>query len=290
MSRPSRTPTDLVIHPRDVTFPHPTDTRRWWNGGDPVATAFFNSLSISFPPGEAFFIKSVRHFRNAVPAPLKSQVDDFIRQEAAHSREHASFNDLAKNSGYDTSAMEADVTTRLARTKDHPPAVNLAMTVALEHFTAIMAHASLEDDRYVRPMSPDIAALWKWHAIEEIEHKAVAYDVFMQVTQKMSGFRRYMLRSIVMLRVSAVFVQSRLGSMRGFFRQDGINTLRTWLRVFHYLFVFPGPFRRIFLPWLAFFRPGFHPWDIDDRDLLQANEAKLRALPSYHEGLSSAQT
>jgi predicted metal-dependent hydrolase len=289
MSHASRTPADLVIHPRNVTFTHPKDTRRWWNGGDPVASAFFNSLSISFPPGEAFFIKSVRYFRNAVPAQLRSQIDDFIRQEAAHSREHASFNDLAKDSGYDTRAMEADLTTRLARTKDNAPAVNLAMTVALEHFTAIMAHASLEDDRYVRAMSPDTAALWKWHAIEEIEHKAVAYDVFVEVTQKMSGFKRWALRSIVMLRVSQVFVQSRLSSMRGFFKQDGINTLRTWLRVFHYLLVFPGTFRQIFLPWLSFFRPRFHPWDIDDRALLEAHEAKLRALPSYHESLSSVQ-
>jgi uncharacterized protein len=282
----SRTPADLVIHPRNVTFAHGGQPKRWWNGGDPVATAYYNSLSLTFPLGEAFFIKSVRHFRNAVPAQLKSQIDAFIMQEAAHSREHASFNDLARNSGYDTSTIESQLAVRLAETKDKPPIVNLATTLALEHFTAITAHASLKNDRHLRNMPPEVAALWKWHSIEEIEHKAVAYDVFLAVTQDFSRLRRWALRSFVMLRVSANFVRSRLRNMRNLFQQDGISTPRTWLRVCYFLLVYPGIYRRIFPAWLAFFRPGFHPWDTDDRGLIEINEAKLRAIPSYSEGLT----
>ena len=75
MTHASRTPADLVIRPRNVTFARGDQPKRWWNGGDPVATAYYNSLSLTFPLGEAFFIKSVRHFRNAVPAQLKSQID-----------------------------------------------------------------------------------------------------------------------------------------------------------------------------------------------------------------------
>jgi predicted metal-dependent hydrolase len=282
----SRTPADLVIHPRNVTFAHGDRPKRWWNGGDPVATAYYNSLSLTFPLGEAFFIKSVRHFRNAVPAQLKSQIDAFIMQEAAHSREHASFNDLARNSGYDTSTIESQLVLRLAETKDKPPIVNLATTLALEHFTAITAHASLKNDRHLRNMPPEVAALWKWHSIEEIEHKAVAYDVFLAVTQDFSSLRRWALRSMVMLRVSVNFVRSRLRNMRNLFQQDGISTPRTWFRVCYFLLVYPGIYRRIFPAWLAFFRPGFHPWDTDDRALIETNEAKLRAIPSYTEGLT----
>jgi len=287
MLHASRTPPDLVILPRNVTFSIGDHAKRWWNGGDPVATAFYNSLSVTFPLGEAFFIKSVRHFRNAMPGQLKSQIDAFIRQEATHSREHASFNDLAKASGYDTSAIETDLAARLARTKDNPPVVNLAMTVALEHFTAIMAHASLKNDRHMQRMPPEVNALWKWHSIEEIEHKSVAYDVFMEVTRDMPDFKRWMLRSIVMLRVSGNFVRSRMRNMRCFFKQDEINNLRTWLGVFNFLLIYPGTYRRIFLAWLAFFRPGFHPWDTDDRELVEINEAKLRAIPAYNQGLNA---
>jgi predicted metal-dependent hydrolase len=283
MANVSRTPADLVIHPRNVTFAHEDAAKRWWYAGDPVATAFYNSLSVSFPLGEAFFIKSVRYFRGTLPSALKAQVDDFIRQEAAHSREHTSFNDQATAAGYDVTAIETELAKRLAKAKDNPPIVNLAMTVALEHFTAIMAHASLKHDQHMPGVSAEAAALWKWHAIEEIEHKAVAYDTFLAVTQNMSGFRRWMLRSVVMLKVSKTFVKSRLRNMRHYFEQDDINTFRTWLKVFHYLLISPGIYRRIFLSWLGFFRPGFHPWDVDDRALVESNEAKLRSIPSYRE-------
>lgn len=288
MANASRTPADLVIHPRNVTFALEDTAKRWWYAGDPVATAYYNSLSVTFPMGEAFFIKSVRHFRNALPAALKAQVDDFIRQEAAHSREHASFNDQAKASGYDVTAIESELADRLSETKDNPPIVNLATTVALEHFTAIMAHASLTRGEHMPGISAEAAALWKWHAIEEIEHKAVAYDTFLAVTQNMSGFRRWLLRSVVMLRVSYTFVTSRLRNMRHYFKQDRINTFGTWLRTLHFLLVSPGIYRRIFPAWIAFFRPGFHPWDVDDRALVGTNEAKLRAIPSYHENAGGA--
>jgi uncharacterized protein len=203
----SRTPADLVIHPRNVTFAHVDTAKRWWYADDPVATAYYNSLSVTFPMGEAFFIKSVRHFRNTLPAALKAQVDDFIRQEATHSREHACLNDQAKMAGYDVTAIETELADRLSKTKNNPPIVNLAMTVALEHFTAIMAHASLKNDEHMPGVSAEGAALWKWHAIEEIEHKAVAFDTFLAATQNMSGFKRWLLRSVVMLRVSATFVE-----------------------------------------------------------------------------------
>jgi predicted metal-dependent hydrolase len=287
MATTPRTPADLVIHPRNVTFPPIDTSKRWWNAGDPVATAYFNSLSVTFPPGETFFIRSVRNFRNAVPAALKAQIDDFIRQEAVHSREHASFNEQAKNAGYDVSAIEEEVAGKLAMTKDNPPIVNLAMTVALEHFTAILAHASLNRKDHMPGVAPEIGALWKWHAIEEIEHKAVAFDTFLAVTQNVPRFKRWALRSFVMWRVSTQFVIARTRNMRVFFEQDGINTFATRLRTFNYLWIYPGILRRIIPSWLAFFRPGFHPWDIDDRALVRKHEVELQAIPSYNEGLAA---
>jgi predicted metal-dependent hydrolase len=283
----SRTPADLVIHPRNVSFPVIDSSKRWWNGGDPIATAYFNSLSVTFPPGEAFFIRSVRYFRNVVPAPLKAQIDDFIRQEAVHSREHASFNEQARNAGYDVSAIEEEVMSRLAMTRDNPPIVNLAMTVALEHFTAILAHASLNRSEHMPGVAPEAAALWKWHAIEEIEHKAVAFDTFLAVTQNMPRFKRYALRSVVMWRVSTQFVIARLRNMGVFFEQDGIRKTSTWIRTLNYLWIYPGILRRIIPAWLAFFRPGFHPWDIDDRALVTKHEAELQGIASYNAGLAA---
>jgi predicted metal-dependent hydrolase len=279
MEHASRTPADLVIHPRNVMFARGQSTARWWNGGDPIATAFYNGMSVTFPQGEAFFIESVRAFRDAVSADKQAQIEAFIKQEAAHSREHTHFNRQVHEAGYEVASIESHLAEQLAKTKDLRPVINLATTVALEHFTAIIAHATLKSDRHFKGASADAARLWKWHAIEEIEHKAVAYDTFLAATKNLPSFKRWKFRSLVMLQASNNFLRGRVRNMGHFFDQDGINKPTTWLRTFSYLLIYPGLLRQIFPAWLAFFRPGFHPWQQDDRPLIERHEAKL-GLPS----------
>ena len=278
MDHSSPTPADLQIQPRNVMFARGRTAARWWNGGDAVATAFYNSLSLTFPKGEAFFIESVRNFRDTVPQPQQAQIDAFIKQEAAHSREHNHLNIQVEQAGYDVRPMHADLDARLAELKDKPPIFGLVTTVALEHFTAIIAHACLKSDRHFKNASPDAARLWKWHAIEEIEHKGVAYDTFLAATHKLSAYKRWKLRSLMMLHISYTFLRGRVRAMRQFLRQDGMDGPRAWLRICSFLLIYPGLLRQVFPAWLSFFRPGFHPWQHDDRALAAEHEAQL-ALP-----------
>ncbi|HTB86419.1 MAG TPA: metal-dependent hydrolase [Steroidobacteraceae bacterium] len=278
MDHSSPTPADLQIQPRNVMFARGRTAARWWNGGDAVATAFYNSLSLTFPKGEAFFIDSVRNFRDSVPAQQQGQIDAFIKQEAAHSREHSHLNNQVEQAGYDVGPMHADLDSRLAEMKKQPPIVGLVTTVALEHFTAIIAHACLKSERHFKNASQDAARLWKWHAIEEIEHKGVAYDTFLAATQKLSTYKRWKFRSLVMLHISYTFLRGRVRAMRQFLEQDAMDGPGTWLRIFWYLLIYPGLLRQIFPAWLSFFRPGFHPWQHDDRALAAEHEARL-ALP-----------
>jgi uncharacterized protein len=279
MESSSYTPADLVIHPRNVMFGRGQSAVRWWNGGDPIATAFYNGMSLTFPQGEAFFIESVRNFRDKVPAHQQAQIDAFIKQEAAHSREHIYFNKQVHEAGYDVTAIQDELGARLAEAKQNPPVVNLATTMALEHFTAIIAHACLKSDRHFKDAPLDAARLWKWHAVEEIEHKAVAYDTFLEATKHLTPYKRWKFRSLVMLQATDNFLRGRVRNMAHLFEQDGINKPTTWLRTFSFLFIYPGLLRQIFPAWLAFFRPNFHPWQQDDRALIERNEAKL-GLPA----------
>jgi uncharacterized protein len=275
MDHPSRSPADLTIQPRNVMFGRGRRTERWWNGGDPVATSFYNSLSLTFPKGEAFFIESVRHFRDKVPGQQQAQIDAFIKQEAAHSREHGHLNSQVEEAGYDVAPMHADLDSRLAELKSQPPIFGLVSTVALEHFTAIIAHACLKNERHFKGAAPEAARLWKWHAIEEIEHKGVAYDTFLAATAGLSTYKRSKFRSLVMLHISYTFLRGRVRAMRQFLKQDGIEGPGTGLRIFWYLWIYPGLLRQVFPSWLSFFRPRFHPWQHDDRDLVAVHEAQL---------------
>src|SRR5690242_21036119 len=93
------TPADLSITPRDRRFGRDAATPRLWHGGKVEATAIYNALSTTFPKGEAFFVESVRAFREGVPEKLAREIKAFTTQEAIHSREHDAFNRRALDSG-----------------------------------------------------------------------------------------------------------------------------------------------------------------------------------------------
>src|SRR5213595_4038972 len=115
------TPADLSITPRDRRFGRDAATPRLWHGGRVEATAIYNALSTTFPVGEAYFVESVRAFRDGAPPKLAEEIKGFTTQEVIHSREHAAFNRRAADAGYDLSKLEQRVAERLAVTRDRPP-------------------------------------------------------------------------------------------------------------------------------------------------------------------------
>lgn len=241
---------------------------RWWLAGDPVASAWFAALSATFPRGEAFFIESVRACRAGVAEPLAADIRAFIAQEANHSREHLALNRMLGQAGYDFARIESRLAGLLEMTRGRPPVQNLASTIVLEHFTAILAHDLLAHPAQLDGCGDGIAALWRWHAAEEIEHKGVAFDVFLHVTRDWPARRRWLLRSAMMLALSTRFFGHRVLDTLDLLAQGGITGWRARARLAWFLLGRPGVLRRIFPSWLAWFSPRFHPWDRDDRALL----------------------
>lgn len=274
------TPADLTITPRDRRFGRGNAQARWWMGGDPVATAFYNALSATFPKGEAFFVEAVRNFREGANPKLAAEIKAFTTQEVMHSREHIQFNKRALDAGYDLGALEENVDHRLAVTRAKPPIVSLAATMCLEHFTAILAHELLKDPRHLGKADAESAAMWRWHAIEEIEHKGVAYDTWLHATKAWPRRKRWKVKAKVMLFVSRNFIVDRTAGTLELLRQDGITGPKAWARMFWFAWVRPGMLRKIFGAWAAFFLPGFHPWNHDDRALIAAQEAVAQPNPA----------
>jgi predicted metal-dependent hydrolase len=271
------TPADLTITPRDRKFERGALSQRLWHGGRVEATAIYNALSATFPAGEAYFVESVRAFREGTPPKLAAEIKAFTTQEAIHSREHDAFNRRAADAGYDLTELEERIEYRLSFSRQRPPVVSLAATMALEHFTAILAHQLLKNPSHLEGADEEAANLWRWHACEEIEHKGVAYDTWLHATRNWPRKKRWSVKAKVMLFVTRNFLVDRtLGSLE-LMRQDGVTGLRAWSKLLWYLWVYPGMFRKIAGAWIHFFLPGFHPWSIDDRDLLRRYEASAAA-------------
>ncbi len=273
----AKTPIDLTITPRDRRFGRELQQKRWWLNGDPVGSAFHNALSITFPRGEAFFVESVKAFRDGTPPKLAAEIRSFITQEVMHSREHVSFNKRVSDAGYKIDHLEQVVVDTLALTKGRPEILNLAVTMALEHYTAIMAQMMLADDKMFAGADRELADMWRWHAIEEIEHKGVAYDTWLHATRDWTRGKRWRVKTMMMTIVSFKFWTKRWAGTLDLLSQDGITGWKAKARLAWYLVGTPGVLRRLFLPWAAFFLPGFHPWNHDDRALIGKYDSDFAA-------------
>lgn len=274
MSKRARIPATMTVRRMDFDF---ANLPRYWADDDPFLTHMLNALSATFPEGERMFIESVRAFREKIADPaLQKAVSDFIGQEAMHSREHLAYNAYARKHGIDLGFIENFVTRRVAFLQEKlPPIRQLAITCALEHFTAILAEQMLATPEFYEKLDPIARDLWLWHAVEESEHKAVAFDVY----EQMGG--SYALRVRVMLLTTYFFIAHQMWFHARLLKADGrLWDLKMWARGLNTLWGRPGWFRKLAPAYLDYFRRDFHPWQRDTRALLEQWKREL-ALETY---------
>jgi uncharacterized protein len=244
-----------------------------WCGNEPFRTTFLAALSLLFPEGERFFVESVKHYKDRVADPALSRaIAGFIGQEAMHGKEHRAFNQLLVAHGFhEAPRVEANLKAFLMRVrKVLSPASQLAATCALEHFTAMLAEALLGDERMQDEFHPDVLPLWLWHALEESEHKAVTFDVYIATKGGYARRVAIMLLATVIFFAAQALVHARLMATRKILWKPW-----RWVRGATRFWLYPGYFTRLVPAYLAYFAPGFHPDQRDTNELRQRWRATL---------------
>ena len=255
------------IKARDLRFPRGGNgLAKDWNGGDAFRTAFFNSMSILFPIGEKTFIDSVMAHQGAVVDPrLSADVKGFIAQESVHRREHQRFNqDLCAARGYDLEYLEKRIKDSIAADQDLEPILLLASTVAYEHFTATLAHCLLTEESWLTGADTEVANMWRWHAVEEIEHKSVAFEVYLA-----AGGTRSMLRTVIVYMSWEFLVRYMARNVRYMLAHDRPPLWPTLKSGLTFMLGKRGFFRSCWKQYWRFFRSDFHPNNIDERQLTE---------------------
>lgn len=260
------TPNDLHVAPRDIRFDFADAQKGHWLGGDPVGTAVFNALSLTFPDGERLFMDAVKNYRHLLTGKLLEDAKGFIAQEAIHSREHHQLNSLIDRERYPVAEIEEMVRGRVKMARERGKMAMLISTIALEHFTAMMAEMHARHRDLFDQTPAGVEQLWRWHAMEETEHKAVAYDVFLEVTKDWSPAKRYFIRCRAMALVTIMFTRNISRYAAKLLEADGYTPEAALKAVKRFVWGDPGLFRRGWKTYLAWYRPGFHPWDQDDRE------------------------
>jgi predicted metal-dependent hydrolase len=250
------------IVPREkLNFGLDGDIPKYWCDGDPFKSRFWDALSLIFPPGEKFFMTCVRDYRDQITDPkLIADVQSFNRQEAQHTLVHRQDNERLRRQGIDVDSLNryVDQLLNVKYRKRHSRAHTLSLTAALEHFTSIIAHSLFDKRDVMKDADPRVRAMYAWHAIEEVEHKGVAYDVLVDHA-KVGYFRRVLglLHASIMFPMTIHMVQRRLFIEDGFSAWQRVKLLMkgSW-----WLFKPGGMLQPMAKHYWTYYKPGYHPW------------------------------
>lgn len=273
----SNTPIRIRVRRMDYDIP---EIPRYWYRDNTWITHFMNALSTTFPDGERFFIHAVRNFESEITDPeLRAQMRAFIGQEANHGKEHEAFNDaLIEQHQLPLTSKIGFMKKALAYAKKrYSPREQLALTVGFEHFTAILANLMLKKTDVIESLDAMYGDMFMWHAVEETEHKSVAFDVY----QAVDG--GYWLRVQGMLKATFFFMLITFRMQYSLLKHDGkLTDWRGALGFAKFMLFKPGMLTSIIPEYLDFYRPSFHPWQHDNRDLIlkyveQLSQNELRA-------------
>ncbi len=253
------------IKPRKMRFAFEEIAKADFYDDNPIITALLAALSAVFPPGEQEFVASVRNYLDQIDDPeLVAEVRAFVAQESHHGLQHRRFNEAFDALGFDATRIEAITKRRIAKEiAVLPPHVRLAATASLEHITAVLAHYILTHPELHEPAPPAVAELLKWHAVEEIEHKAVAFDVYDRCIGDRANLRK-VYRYITLL----FFFETAVHTAMLLYWARKVPSLKDVGKTAKFLFGRRGMVTSTAKHYFAFLRKDFHPWDLDDRALI----------------------
>lgn len=253
---------DSTIPVRKMNFDFSNVPKDYMNGSL-AESHFFDGLNLLFPEGERFFMRAVRNGLNKIEDEnLKQQARGFFGQETQHAIEHEKFFDVLEQNGYTFRPKLNKMNSFIIKMRDIlPKSLSLSMTAGAEHLTAVLGATALVDEG-VATAHPAMRDLIQWHAIEEIEHKAVAFDVYKATggsyPMRVFGY----LNALLFIHITSTYFVKDLLKQDGYSKREAKKLLKesqqSMLR--------NHPSLRQSL--MAYFKPSFHPNDIDESGLV----------------------
>jgi len=263
------------ITPRPIKFTYPTPVPYYWYQNNIPITMITTILASYIPYCEKFFIRNVKALQHKIKNPkLLSEIKHFIRQEGLHSREHSQLYKkiiMPRYPGLLKYPFELIIPAIIFAVSSKN--FRLSVTAAGEHFTAVSSNIFLSTPELMHNIHEDVKAMWQWHCIEEIEHKAVVFDMLQELNigyfSRASGF-------LVVNIISLVCCWRPLLYM--IIKDKKLFSAKLYKQLFQFCFTQPGILFKIVPRLLSYLRPGFHPWQHDDYALIKQAITQLNNL------------
>lgn len=271
---PTTTLTKPEIRNRKMKFNfEDIKSTNYW-AGNSIISSYFAAMSATFPPGEKEFIESVRLFKaHITDTELQKEIKAFIGQEGHHSFQHRQINKAFDEQGWDTAKIEEKLRNKIQWFNRHlSDESRLARTVCFEHITAIMSEFILSNQDILDDLPESLKSLFLWHTVEEIEHKSVAFDVHETLVGNRNQLRRHMALVTIDFTLSMLYYQ--------IMAHIWARSLPNWSDVkgaWSFFFGKKGMISNMRKPYLSFFKTDFHPWNVDNSELISAWKASKYA-------------
>ncbi len=253
----TNSPSPRRIEPRQMDFPFGSMTKLKFHDDNIYKSAFMAGLSAAFPAGEKEFIDSVRNYRHRVKNPqLLAQIKGFMAQEGHHQHQHRLVNKELDRLGYNTDKVDRLLNKMInKRLKVLDDKTRLAFTVAAEHVTAIMGSYIINHPEFLNNMETPFKDLMLWHAVEEVEHKSVAFDVYMECEGDIKFLQK-------ITRISTRLLHFRLSRnmLVLAFGTKYWASFKEFKNCMQWMFGKKGMWRALRKPYKQFFSENFHPW------------------------------
>ena len=261
----------VEIKPRRMAFDTQTPMSQYAFRNNSLISTFFYALSALFPDGERFFIHSVRNYRDDIKdETLKQQIKGFIGQEAHHGISHEALNQAITDMGFPMDRIVEKLHSRVDFLKGLSRERQLALTVAMEHFTASLAEFLLKNDDILEDADPTVRKMLLWHAVEEIEQTAVAFDVYRAHVND-----EFMRKRVMVISMISLFSRLAMYQVWLLRSQRHFPSWREWKEAAVFFWGKRGVLRDNMKGLAKFFRTGFHPWDIDQTHLIEDWESRF---------------
>jgi uncharacterized protein len=281
-------PASLSIRKLHVDLSQGFD-RHWFKTasgqGDAFRTAYFNAMSMTFPAGEQLFIDSVKRMQPKLPTtpehqPMHETIRDFCAQEATHRHVHAQFNNHLATQGL-KNHVEPRIWARFKKQEHINPIHHLGVTAAYEHYTSAMSDVMLRHETHTAHMIEPMRQVWRWHAMEETEHKAVAFDLYKALGGGDTWRARYFVYATLTLTIDVT-----RQTFNNLWHDGTLFKPSTWASAAQFFLGRPshggGWIWLTAKPLMAYFRKDFHPNQHDNRELshnyAQAHAADWRLV------------
>lgn len=209
--------------------------------------------------------------------PLAAAVDAFLEQESNHIVAHRPFNELVRRRLYPRCArLQRLGDEMLQRYAQHPLKERLAISAAYEYasdciFGSYFSRFYSTDRRYHRHppvhdamIASGVADLFAWHALEELSHRHVAFEV-----ARALGVGEQELH-LGMRRVVAELARLQFPAFIELMAREGTSPVTFGYAVF----VHPGVVRTFLASLLRWFQPNFDP-GAEEYDFMSALEADV---------------